>query len=149
MLSYARLKTIGVQKQGENRRVVSGVLEDELYGMQCEITVSWPDPVIETIQTRMKRFTTTRCPLAEKVFVRAEGWKFDESLDSRIKKELGREGCRHMAALIVDCCRAVARAELAADLRIAMERDPDLNRSEFVENFFGRYPGLKEYMRLR
>ena len=149
MLAYTRMKTIGVQKQGEHRRVVSGVLEDELYAMQCEIAVTWPDPAIESIQTRMKRFTTTRCPLAERVFLRAEGWKLDESLDARIKKELGRKGCRHMAALIIDCCRALARAELAAELRMALERDLDLNRSEFVENFCGRYPGLKEYMRLR
>jgi len=49
MLTYARVKTIGVQKQGENRRVVSGVLEDELYAMQCEIVVSWPDPAIEAV----------------------------------------------------------------------------------------------------
>ena len=149
MLSYARVKTIGVQKQGENRRVVSGVLEDELYAMQCEIAVSWPDPTIETIQTRMKRFTTTRCPRAEKVFVRAEGWKLDEALDSRIKKELGRGGCRHMAALVVECCRAVAQAELASELRIALEQNPHLNRSEFVDGFLGRYPGLKQYLRLR
>lgn len=35
MLIYSRMKSVGVQKQGENRRVVSGVLEDELYAMQC------------------------------------------------------------------------------------------------------------------
>ncbi len=149
MLTYARVKTIGVQKQGENRRVVSGVLEDELYAMQCEIVVSWPDPAIEAVQTRMKRFTTTRCPLAEQVFVRAEGWKLDESLDSRIKKELGRKGCRHMAALVGDCCRAVARSELADELRNALEKDPELDKSEFLDAFFSRYPGLKGYLRLR
>ena len=68
MLSYARSKSIGVQKQGPDIRVVSGVLEDELYAMQCEMLVYWPTLTIDAIQTRMKRFTTERCVKAEKVF---------------------------------------------------------------------------------
>ena len=104
MLDYSRCKSVGVQKQGEDRRVVSGVLEDELYAMQCEMVVYWPTLTIESVQARMKRFTTKRCPLAEKVFSQAEGWKIDATLDGKIKRELGRYGCRHMAVLMVDCC---------------------------------------------
>ena len=149
MLTYARSKSIGVQKQGENRRVVSGVLEDELYAMQCEIAVSWPDMTIEAVQTRMKRFTTTRCPLAEEVFVKAEGWRLDSELDGKIKKELGRKGCRHMAILMIDSCRSLARAELARELAAALEQDPELDKKQFLEDFFTRYPNLKEYLRLK
>ncbi len=148
MLVYSRTKTIGVQKQGANRRVVSGVLEDELYAMQCEIMVNWDNRTIEKVQTRMKRFTTTRCPLAEKVFAAAQGWKLDSELDGRIKKELGRMGCRHMAILMVDACRALARAELARELREALEKDPGLDNKQFLEDFFRRYPDLKDYLRL-
>ena len=149
MLEYSRCKSVGVQKQGEDRRVVSGVLEDELYAMACEIAVSWPDLTIESVQTRMKRFTTRRCPLAEEIFVKAEGWKINAELDGRIKKELGRYGCRHMAILMVDCCRSLARAELARDLREAMKQDPDLDLKRFVESFCERYPDLKDYLRLQ
>jgi len=149
MLTYSRAKSIGVQKQSENRRVVSGVLEDELYAMECEIAVNWPDLTIESVQSRMKRFTTDRCPLAEKVFSKAEGWKLDLELDGKIKKELGRKGCRHMAALMVDCCRSLARAELARELGAALEKEPDLDRTKFLDGFFSRYPGLKEYLHLR
>lgn len=127
---------------------MSGILEDELYAMTCEIAVNWPDLTIEKVQTRMKRFTTRRCPLAERVFVRAEGWKLDASLDGKIKKELGREGCRHMAILIAECCRALARAELARELADALGRDPDLDRKKFVEDFLYRYPDLRAYLRL-
>ena len=115
MLEYSRMKSIGVQVQGEDRRVVSGVLEDELYAMQCEIIVNWPTLTIERVQTRMKRFTTARCPLAQVVFPTAEGWKLDSQLEGKIKKELGRKGCRHMAILILDCCRSLARAEFARE----------------------------------
>ena len=102
MLAYSRSKSIGVQRQGEDRRVVSGVLEDELYAMACELAVHWPTLTIESVQTRMKRFTTSRCPLAESIFAQAEGWKLGFDLDARIKKELGRKGCRHMAVLMVE-----------------------------------------------
>ena len=149
MLAYSRVKSVGVQKQGEDRRVVSGILEDELYAMACEIAVNWPSLTIETVQTRMKRFTTQRCPLAEQIFVRAEGWKLGSSLDGKIKKELGREGCRHMAILMADCCRGLARAELARELADALAKDPDLDRTKFVEDFLSRYPDLRTYLRFR
>jgi hypothetical protein len=143
------MKSIGVQKQGEDRRVVSGVLEDELYAMQCEIAVNWPDRTIVSVQSRMKRFTTKRCQLAEPIFVQSEGWKIDPELDGRIKKELGRKGCRHMAILMVDCCRALVRAELARELDAALENDPDLDKKKFLDDFFGTYPDLRDYLVLQ
>ena len=148
MLIYSRMKSVGVQKQGENRRVVSGVLEDELYAMQCEIAVDWPTLTLESVQARMKRFTTERCTLATEVFARAEGWRIDSELDGKIKKELGRMGCRHMAILMVDCCRALARAELARELATALEADPALDKKGLAEDFFRRYPDLKDYLQL-
>ncbi len=149
MLAYSRMKSIGVQKQGEAHRVISGVLEDELYAMQCEMVVNWPELCIERVQTRMKRFTTKRCPLAQQVFQNAEGWKIDGELEGRIKKELGRAGCRHMAILMVDCCRSLVRAELGRGLAAALEQEPGLNRAEFAANFVSQYPGLKNFIRLK
>lgn len=96
----------------------------------------------------MKRFTTERCPLASEVFARAEGWRIDSELDGKIKKELGRMGCRHMAILMVDCCRALARAELARELATALEADPALDKKGLAEDFFRRYPDLKDYLQL-
>jgi hypothetical protein len=149
MLEYSRMKSIGVQIQGQDRRVVSGVLEDELYAMQCEIMVNWPTLTIERVQTRMKRFTTGRCPLARSVFPTAEGWKIDSQLEGKIKKELGRKGCRHMAVLFLDCCRSLARAEFARELRAAVEQNPDLDRKKFLEDFLGRYSDLASFIRLQ
>jgi hypothetical protein len=149
MLEYSRMKSIGVQVQGQDRRVVSGVLEDELYAMQCEVMVNWPTLTIERVQTRMKRFTTSRCPLAQDVFTTAEGWKIDSQLGGKIKKELGRKGCRHMAVLVLDCCRSLARAEFARELRTAVEQNPDLDRKEFLEAFLGRYSDLASFIRLQ
>ncbi len=149
MLEYSRMKSVGVQAQGKDRRIVSGVLEDELYAMQCEIVVNWPTLTIERVQTRMKRFTTTRCRLAENVFPAAEGWKLDSQLEGKIKKELGRRGCRHMANLILDSCRSIARAEFSRELRAALEENPNLDRKGFMEDFRCRNSELTEFMRLQ
>ncbi|MEW6347961.1 MAG: DUF2889 domain-containing protein [Thermodesulfobacteriota bacterium] len=147
MLVYSRMKSVGVQKQGEDRRVVSGVLEDELYAMECEIAVHWPTLNIEAVQTRMKRFTTAGCLKAGEVFARAEGRKLGPELDGMIKKEIGRHGCRHMAILMVDCCRAVARAEFARELRAALDADPSTNPADVLNDFQERHPDLKGYLR--
>ncbi len=149
MLAYSRSKSIGVQKQGEDRRVVSGVLEDELYAMACELAVHWPTLTIESVQTTMKRFTTSRCPLAEAVFTQAEGWKLGPELDARVKKELGRKGCRHMAVLMVECCRNLVRAEFTREFVAAKEEDPTTDSGTFLDQFYSRYPDLKEYLRLQ
>ena len=148
MLTYSRIKSISVQRQGRDRRVVTGVLEDELYAMECEMVINWPDLAIKSVQTRMKRFTTKRCPLAQEVFVRAEGWKLDSELDARIKKDLGRYGCRHMAVLMIDCCRSVVEAELVRDLGSALGTKPDLDRRRFLDQFYDRYPQLRDYLGL-
>jgi hypothetical protein len=149
MLSYSRMKSIGVQVQGPESRVVSGVLEDELYGMECHVQVSCPDFTITSVQARMKRFTTIRCPRAMKVFARAEGWKFDAALNGKIKKEIGRLGCRHMAVLMVDCCRSVARAEFARELQTAQKNDPNLDKKSFIQDFLIKYPSLSDYLKLQ
>lgn len=149
MLAYSRCKSVGVQVQGEDRRVVSGVLEDELYAMECEMSVLRSTLTIESVQTRMKRFTTNRCTRARDVFLRAEGWKLDGSLDGKIKKELGREGCRHMAILMVDCFRALARAEVARELRKALAMDQGLDVRQFLKEFYEANPDLAEYLKMK
>ncbi len=89
MLSYARAKSIGVQKQGADVRVVSGVLEDELYAMQCEMQVHWPTLTIDAIQTRMKRFTTERCVKAEGYSTRPKVGSWKKILKEESRRNLG------------------------------------------------------------
>ena len=144
---YTRMKSCGVQKQGKDKRVISGVLEDELYAMQCEILVNLPDLAIQSIQVRLKRFTTVRCVLAENIFLRAEGWKIDNQIEGRIKKELGRNGCRHMAALMIDCLRSFARSELADALKNRNETDGQ-DKKQVLEDFLKSYPDLKGLAKL-
>jgi hypothetical protein len=142
------MKAVGVQMQGTDHRVVSGVLEDELYAMECEMLVNWPTLTIEAVQTRMKRFSNTRCPRADKVFALVEGWAIDAELEGKIKKEIGRLGCRHMAILMVDCCRSLVSAELAREIRQARAANPQTDTKEVLETFLGLNPALRGFLRL-
>jgi hypothetical protein len=54
-----------------------------------------------------------------------------------------------MAILMTDCLRTLARAELARELSAASEKTPDLDKKAFLVEFFGRNPGLEDYLRLR
>jgi len=148
MLAYSRMKSVGVQMQGTDHRVVTGVLEDELYAMECEMLVNWPTLTIESVQTRMKRFSNIRCPRAERIFGLAEGWKIDAELEGKIKKEIGRLGCRHMAVLMVDCCRSLVSAELAREIRLARTANPAVDRKQLLESFLSSYPPLRGFLRL-
>ena len=148
MPQYSRLKTCGVQKQGSDHRWVSGVLEDELYAMQCEIRVNWPELKIESIKTRMKRFTTDRCLLAQDFFQNCVGWSINAELDGKIKKEIGRNGCRHMAILMVDCLHSLVRAELARELKEALSSNPQVDKKQLLDDFLKRNPDLKSYLRI-
>ena len=148
MLKYSRLKTCGVQKQGAEFRVVTGVLEDELYAMHCEIRVQWSNLTIQSIKTSMKRFTTDRCLLAKQSFKVCEGWSIDTGLDGKIKKEIGRNGCRHMAVLIVDCLNALVRVEFSRELSLAVALDPLLDQKLFLDDFLKKNPRLINYLKL-
>ena len=67
----------------------------------------------------------------------------------RIKKELGRKGCRHMATLMIECCRNLVRAEFSREFISAREKDPYIDAGAFIDRFYSRYPDLKGYLRLQ
>jgi hypothetical protein len=142
MLNYSRVRSVGVQLQGPEKYVVNGVLEDELYAMECTITLTRSDLRIQSVQARMKRFTTTRCLLARDTYKKLEGLSVGPELESTIKKELGPDGCRHMAGLIVDCCRAVLKAELADEFKKRVESGVKPKVSDLVEHLTQNYPHI-------
>jgi hypothetical protein len=147
MLIYSRMKSVGIQYQGSHRAVVSGVLEDELYAMECNLAFNRDALTLDSVNARMKRFTTIRCPEARDVFQRAEGWGFDAQLDGKIKKELGRDGCRHMAALILECCRSFARSERARSYREALAANPSMDPKDFSAHYENSHPQLAAYLK--
>ena len=108
MSMFQRYQNVSVQKTPQGY-VARGDLCDHLYGMAVKLAVD-PDLVVTDIQGEMVRYTTDRCPMGLESLAKAKGLNLAESgVESRIKKEIGRPGCRHLATLLVTLARSLRR----------------------------------------
>lgn len=147
MLNFSRSKNVGVQIQNDNTWVAHGRLDDALYTVDLTIRVSRPDLVIESADARLWRYTTIRCRLGEAFAGRVVGESIGVGLNRRIKDEVGKLGCRHLANLFVDCVQAVARAELLDFFNQSREKAPELAPAAALAAFSERFPQLAQYVR--
>jgi hypothetical protein len=112
MLKFTRTKYVGIERPERNRVVAHGILDDYIYGMRLEVEFSLPEYEIAKIEGTMTRFTTPECPRANEILGNAVGMRIEPGLEDRIKKEIGRAGCRHYAALLIECCNSVVSASI-------------------------------------
>ena len=146
MLSFARSKTLGVQPQGDDAWAAHGRLDDGLYTVDLEVRISRPDLVITRAEGKLVRYTTIRCRQGETFAAKAVGDALGPELSRKIKDEVGKKGCRHLANLFADLAQAVARAELAAYYKLALAEAPDASPEATLEKFLEERPGLREYL---
>lgn len=110
MLAFSRTKWVGVEKPAPDTYLAHGILEDNIYGLALDVSVKTPEYRITAIKGEMRRITTPECPRALAVLDRAVGLHLDEpNLISLINRRIGREGCRHFANLLLECCDAILR----------------------------------------
>jgi hypothetical protein len=84
----------------------------------------------------MKRFTNFVCPQAVPVLQIAVGKSLrEEGWESRIMKEVGRQGCEHFAEIIIECGHCLDQAVRSRDLSLALEQDPGLDQHQFLQNW--------------
>ncbi len=113
MLGFSRTKWVGVERPGENVYLAHGILEDLIYGMEIDVRVEAPEFKITAVEGRMRRTTTPECPKAVPVLQNAVGLRLGTpDLVSTVNRKVGREGCRHFANLLLECCDAVIRCAL-------------------------------------
>jgi predicted metal-dependent phosphoesterase TrpH len=114
MLKFMRNKTVGIERRDKDTLWAYGVLDDDIYGVELEVSIGLSDMVIRSIEGRFKRWTTPECPKAIPVLQHAVGFcALEEGFSQKVQKNIGRKGCRHFANLLVECCGA---AEQAANL---------------------------------
>ena len=137
MLKFTRTKHIAIERPVKDRIVAHGILEDYIYAMELDVEFALPQYEIASIAGRMKRFTTPECPSADRILQSAVGMRIEEGLSDRVKKEIGRAGCRHYATLLLECCYAVISASLGfarEDLEDeGLPADDDAVRRRFLE----------------
>ncbi|MHB8157345.1 MAG: DUF2889 domain-containing protein [Desulfocucumaceae bacterium] len=113
MLGFSRTKWVGIERPEENVFVAHGMLEDLIYGMELDVRIEAPDFEITFIEGKMRRVTTPECPRALPLLKNAIGLRAsDPGIISEVNRKIGREGCRHFANLLLECCDAVVRCAL-------------------------------------
>jgi len=112
MLKFTRTKYVGIERPEKGKIVAHGILDDYIYGMRLDVEFSFPKYEITGIEGAMTRYTTPECPKADEILSNAVGMRLEPGYEDRIKKEIGRAGCRHYAALLIECCRSVMAASI-------------------------------------
>lgn len=112
MLTFTRMKHIGVERPSKDRVIAHGFLDDYIYSMELDVEFALPQYEITRVSGRMKRFTTPECPRADEVLQQAVGMRIEPGLREQVKKTIGRAGCRHYATLLNECCDAVVSASI-------------------------------------
>ncbi|MCL6611223.1 MAG: DUF2889 domain-containing protein [Peptococcaceae bacterium] len=113
MLGFSRTKWVGIERPEEDVYLAHGILEDLIYGMEIDVRVKAPEFEIIAVEGKMRRITTPECPKALPVLQNAVGLRLDApGLAAAVNRKVGREGCRHLANLILECCDAIVRCAL-------------------------------------
>ncbi|MFZ5633150.1 MAG: DUF2889 domain-containing protein [Bacillota bacterium] len=113
MLGFSRTKWVGVERPAQDVFLAHGILEDHIYGMEIDVRVKAPEFEITSIEGKMRRITTPECPKAVPVLQSAVGLRLDDpGLVGTVNRKVGREGCRHFANLLLECCDAILRCAL-------------------------------------
>ena len=142
MITFNRSQIIGAEFPDEETVRFNGILEDHIYGMEIKMDVHIADGTILSVEGMMKRYSNSVCPQAVPVLQTAVGMSLRaDDWERRIMKEIGRKGCEHLAAIIIDCGRCLDQARLANDMWQRLETDPDLDQVEFMENWLAEQAG--------
>lgn len=111
-LKFTRTKYVGIERPAKDRAIAHGFLDDYIYSMELDVEFALPRYEITRIEGRMKRYTTPECPRADKILQNAVGMRVEPGLTEKLKKQIGRAGCRHYATLLIECCHAVVAASI-------------------------------------
>lgn len=110
MLAFSRSKWVGVEKPAPDIYLAHAVLEDNIYGLELDVRIEAPEYKITAVEGKMRRITTPECTRAIPVLQEAVGICLTEAnLISLVNRQIGREGCRHFANLLLECCDAILR----------------------------------------
>ena len=113
MLKFARNKLVSIYTKDENTLLAHGVLEDDIYGLEVDVTIGLSALEILSVEGRWKRAENSQCARALPFLQEAIGLRIDEAFSQKVRKIIGRKACRHFADILLECCDA---AQMAANV---------------------------------
>lgn len=144
MMTFSRSMLVGAEFVDDAKVRFHGILEDHIYAMEVQMDVRISDGVIEAIQGWMKRYTHDICLKAVDVLqeavgisVREEGWI------SRVNREVGRKGCRHLAEIVAECGRCLDPARMARAVGEANKADPAVDPFQAAHSWVESHPEVQ------
>jgi len=135
MLKFQRNKLVSVYQDNSEEVQVHGLLEDDIWGLEIDLTVSIDDMTITAIQGKWNREETPECSRALPLMAVAKGFKVDaKSLGQQINKVVSRQACPHFANLLLECCQAAKEAVGVIQFRAAQKEQKDLTFADYLSD---------------
>jgi predicted metal-dependent phosphoesterase TrpH len=131
MKNFIRNKLVSVVRKDQDTLEIHGILDDDIYSLELDCSVSMSSMKILSIQGKWNRWTTPECPRAENVLKEAVGFIIEEGIEDKIHKIIGRKGCRHFANLLIECCFSAKQSVLIAKWEDAKKKDASLTFDDF------------------
>lgn len=111
MLKFMRSKLVSVERKGPDTLRVRGVLDDDIYGFEIDMTIGLTGMEILSIKGKWNRWTTPDCPRAIPFLQEAVGFRIEsQDFSQQVQKSISRKACRHYANLLSECCHTAREA---------------------------------------
>jgi predicted metal-dependent phosphoesterase TrpH len=134
VLKYSRNKMTNVVIKDADTLAVHGVLDDDIYSLEIDVTIQLSEFKILSLNAKWHRYTTPDCPRAIPLLQDAIGFRIDdEGFNQAVHKIIGRKACRHYANLLIECCDSAKEAALIHKWKEAGKRHPDLRFADFIK----------------
>jgi hypothetical protein len=145
MITLNRSQLVGAEFVDEETVRFHGVQTDHIYDMEIQLDVCIPEGEIVAIEGWMKRYTNPICPRAVDVLQKAVGLSLrEENWESRVMREIGRNGCQHFAEILIECGRSLDLARISRDLFEALKSDPALDQEQYINRWIKEHPEVKD-----
>jgi hypothetical protein len=132
MLKFARNKLVSIYRNDQETLSANGILEDDIYGLEVDVTLRLPDLEILSIGGNWKRVENSECPRAIPFLQEALGLRMEEGFSRKVQKIVGRKACPHFANILLECCHAARDAAMAINWERERDKGSDIGFDEFL-----------------
>lgn len=116
MLTFSRNKLVSIYRKDVHTLCARGILEDDIYGMEMDVTVTLPGMEISAVRGKWIRMENSECPRALTFLQEAVGFCLTgPDFAQKVQKTVGRKSCRHFANILLECCEAAREAAVLID----------------------------------
>ena len=144
MLKFARNKMVSIERKEHGILSVHGILDDDIYGLEIDVTIRISDLEILSIEGKWNRWTTPECPRAIPYLHEVVGFGIEEEgFSQKIQKIIGRKSCRHYANLLLECCHSAKEAAMLTKWEDEKTKNKELSFSDFLKGNLKGAPKLE------